>query len=158
MGCRRGLAQRNLLRKFLNFSESCRGRLRDGDLVMAITRDADALVVSGYSTFTALVAALGQLLLLLIYEIVSPFVWDVPIEFSALIPLFAFPVLMVAFILLRRRRTNRTLAAKQTREMEIMAHVQQAAVVYRLIADYSRRPQYVEKFEEIVDRFNDDDT
>jgi len=157
-GADAALLKRNLLRKFLNFSESCRGRLRDGDLVMAITRDADALVVSGYSTFTALVAALGQLLLLLIYEIVSPFVWDVPIEFSALIPLFAFPVLMVAFILLRRRRTNRTLAAKQTREMEIMAHVQQAAVVYRLIADYSRRPQYVEKFEEIVDRFNDDDT
>jgi len=152
-----GTLKRNLLRKFLNFSEASRAQLRDGDLVMVITRDAETLVASGYSAFLALVAAIGRLLLLLIYEIISPYIWDVPMSFSSLLPLLAFPVLMGTFIILRGRKTSRALAAKHASEMEMVTHVQQAAAVYRLIADYNRRPKYVAKFEETVDQFNNDE-
>jgi len=152
------ILKRNLLRKFLNFNDASRAELRDGDLVILITRDADALVAGGFASFVALAASLGKLLLLLVYEFLSPIFFETPLSLNSFIPLFAFPFLLMGFVFFRRQVTSRALHTRHAKEVRAIEHVQQTAMFYRLIADYNRRPAFVERFETILEEFYDSDT
>merc|ERR1719223_896092 len=82
--------QKALVRKFLNYDPKSRAQVDQGDVVMAVTRDAVCLVSDGYMNIIAVSAALGKLVIIFTYQILAPF--------------FLFPMFQVAFLIARKSR------------------------------------------------------
>lgn len=153
-GTSRARLQVALLRKFLNYDADTRQELRNGDLIMAITRDSSVMVSEGYVNVLNLCAELGNLLLMLVYQFAAPVVFHKPFTFMGLVPIFLFPVLMVAFFWQRSELTSSLLAKKDALLDDLVSTVDDTVSNYRLIADYSQRTKFVGRFDSDVKLFN----
>mmetsp|Transcript_27287 Transcript_27287/g.63563 ORF Transcript_27287/g.63563 Transcript_27287/m.63563 type:complete len:907 (-) Transcript_27287:119-2839(-) len=148
------MLQSALLRRFLDYEEASRLDLRKGDLLMAMTRDTCKLVTEGYMNVLKLVAHFGKLLMLSAYQFVVPVVCGTPLSTAFVLPFVLFPVLLVSFLATRRRMTTGLLKAQNAAQNSLVEHIDNIVSNYRLIADYSRRAVFVEKFEVLVAAYN----
>jgi len=154
-GTSRSILQKSLLRKFLNYSEESRMTIDNGDLVMAMTRDAFKVVHDGYLNSLDVLKEAGKILLVLVYQFSAPFVFDTEIHvIKFMIPFLAFPTLLISFLLLRVSKTTANFTEMNECQDDLVDYVQSAVTNYRLIADYDTRSNCVDSFEALIKRFN----
>eukprot|EP00746_Dinoflagellata_sp_MGD_P146570 gnl/MRDRNA2_/MRDRNA2_79025_c0_seq4.p1 gnl/MRDRNA2_/MRDRNA2_79025_c0~~gnl/MRDRNA2_/MRDRNA2_79025_c0_seq4.p1 ORF type:complete len:1886 (+),score=324.25 gnl/MRDRNA2_/MRDRNA2_79025_c0_seq4:134-5791(+) len=151
--CRKHI-QENLLRKYLNYDENSRSKVAQSDLVMAMTRDTIEVVHTGYAKIFPLAANLGRLCIVLLYQTIPPVIRGVAPNPVAVLPILVFPGAMWIFLKLRMSRTVEVAHAADERQNEIVRHVGETVSKYRLIADYNRRPYFVDRGTEKIKAFN----
>jgi len=153
-GSSRAKLQKSLLRKFLNYDEDSRSRLKQGDLVMAMTRDSVDLVHSGYMQTISIVKSIGQLLMILVFNLIVPPIFGKKFKLDVFLPLLLFPPFLVAFLFFRSKSTTAALNNRNAKQDALIDHVDQTVSNYRLIADYNKRPAFVGKYEALIGQFN----
>lgn len=153
-GASRLVLQRALLGRFLHYEEASRLDLRQGDLVMAMTRDTVGLVGDGFVNLLNLAAQLGKLLMLLVYQVTAPIAFGKPMAIAVVLPLVLFPALLVSFLAARRLRSTSLLKAQNFAQNRLVEHVENTVANFRLVADYGRRTAFVDRLEEHVQAFN----
>jgi len=153
-GKSRSILQKALLRKFLNYDEVSRAALESSDVVMAMTRDAPAVVQDGYMGILSLTGSLGKLICVLIYNFTAFIVFDRPFGYLSVIPIAAFPPLMLIFFMKREKITSAKLTERTHHQNGLVSRVNRAIGNYRLIADYNKRSFFVGRFEQNINQFN----
>eukprot|EP00747_Dinoflagellata_sp_TGD_P079382 gnl/TRDRNA2_/TRDRNA2_160484_c1_seq1.p1 gnl/TRDRNA2_/TRDRNA2_160484_c1~~gnl/TRDRNA2_/TRDRNA2_160484_c1_seq1.p1 ORF type:complete len:921 (+),score=142.22 gnl/TRDRNA2_/TRDRNA2_160484_c1_seq1:258-2765(+) len=153
-GRSRNTLQEGLIRKFLNYDEVSRPTVKQGDITMAVTRDAADLVQNGYLSFLAIMRALGQLAMILMFQLTAPFLFEKEMRYTAFVCLVGFPTCLLFFLILRRKSTTLALDKKNHCQDMMVEQMNSTFQNYRLIADYNQRPFFVDKFETMVQDFN----
>lgn len=153
-GSSRCLLQAGLLRKFLNYDIASRERVDQGDLVMAITRDSAKLVHDGYLNLLNCIKFLGQIVMIVVFQLTAPAVFGKPVRFLNLGLLGILPLILGSFLVARRRTTTRSFNTLNGNQDDLVDHINNTAQMYRLIADFGRRSQVVEKFQDTVKEYN----
>lgn len=156
-GSSRQKLQTFLLRKFLNYDNSVRKQLSSADLVMAMTRDASDIVHEGYLQFLDLLSSLMDLVAVLIFQVIVPYVpvFDAAVpNMSGFVFLLAVPTVLMVFLRLRYGITSRHISRQNFCEEEIALQAERTVVNYRLIADFHQRPFFEEKFDKVVKLYN----
>eukprot|EP00746_Dinoflagellata_sp_MGD_P007118 gnl/MRDRNA2_/MRDRNA2_114051_c0_seq1.p1 gnl/MRDRNA2_/MRDRNA2_114051_c0~~gnl/MRDRNA2_/MRDRNA2_114051_c0_seq1.p1 ORF type:complete len:935 (+),score=199.99 gnl/MRDRNA2_/MRDRNA2_114051_c0_seq1:115-2919(+) len=153
-GTSRKTIQANLLRKFLNYDENSRQYVKEADLIMAMTRDTNDLVGSGYMKMFVLVKGFGKLFVILLYQTVGPLVQGKQPKPVVILPVVVFPIIMLSFLKIRNKKTLRACNEQDAKQNALVAHVDSTVMNYRLIADYNRRPYFVDMYEKRIGQFN----
>jgi len=153
-GASRAKLQKSLLRKFLNYDEDSRTCLKQGDLVMGMTRDSVDLVHSGYVQILAIAKSCGQLLMILLFNLLVPPIFNKEFNVGIYIPLVVFPPILGAFLVYRSKITTENLDKSNSKQNALIDHVDQTVSNYRLIADYNKRPYFVGKYEKLIGEYN----
>lgn len=157
-----GELQRNLLRKFLNYDESARVQLAESTLILGMTRDSGNLVEGGYLSLIKIVQHSGKLIMILVYQLTSPFVFGTTDSFEdatfwvfSLGPLITLPMFLIVFISCRRKRASHIIADRNSKEDRLIDCAFETSRDFRLIADYARRPDTVAKFSGFITEYMD---
>jgi len=153
-GLSRNLLQKNLLRRFLNFTDRSRGKLREGDLLLTMTRDVELLVGNGYMNVMPFFSAACQLFLSTTLQFVFSPALGEALRWDAALPLLLFPLTLLLALRLGHKRTCRLLERQGCRMDKLCRHVGDTASNYPLIADYNQRPFFVELHEAKVVDYN----
>eukprot|EP00928_Gymnodinium_smaydae_P016356 TRINITY_DN1611_c0_g2_i1.p1 TRINITY_DN1611_c0_g2~~TRINITY_DN1611_c0_g2_i1.p1 ORF type:complete len:1123 (-),score=239.49 TRINITY_DN1611_c0_g2_i1:90-3059(-) len=152
-GASRMTLQSSLLRRFLHYDEASRCEIKGSDLFLAITTDATDIVHVGYMSVFKLLRSLGQLIMMLIFQVVAPFAFGTPFSYLLFLP-FAFPVFLTVFLECRRKRTVFYINEQHMARKHLLHHVEHTVFNYRIIADYDRRSSFCERFETLIKRYN----
>jgi len=153
-GASRMVLQKGLLGRFLEYTEESRSGMREGALIMAITRDVPELVHGGYGNVLAVVRNSGRLVATLMFIVIAPVVVGEGPSWVPLVLSVAFPFPLLLFLYLRNPRSIHAMHVMHTNENEMVDIVDSVVMNYRLIADYSNRPEVTEAFEKSVASFN----
>lgn len=153
-GSSRMALQTSMLRRYLNYTEESRSSLEHGDIIMAMARDSDSLAADGYAVLVSLSKSIGQLLVILLFQLVSPAVFNKRSRPLVYVPLAIFPVLLLPFLMYRQRRTMYFESNKDHKQNAIVERVNRTVGNYRLIADYNTRPELVTWFGKVVGQYN----
>jgi len=160
-GASRAKLQNALLCKYQNYSQQSRSRIEKAELMMAMTRDCPAIVQEGYVKGLSIVKMIGSLVVVLIFQLSVPSVFDLIQEDSkkripqwGLAVMVAFPAVLIPFLFLRRARTTAAMKLEQQKVDDIVQQVDNTVSRQRLIADYGQRPKYEKKFEGKVGSYN----
>lgn len=153
-GTSRKTLQTNLLRKFLNYDEESRHKVRESDLVMAMTRDVTDLVDLGYGRLLPLAKNLGRLGFILTYQVVYPLLIGKLPNPMVIAPVLIFPFIMFTFLKIRNRKTLQVVDKTDAEQNSMVAQVCSTISNYRLIADYNRRPYFIKLYEAKIGAFN----
>eukprot|EP00443_Scrippsiella_acuminata_P062365 CAMPEP_0115430006 /NCGR_PEP_ID=MMETSP0271-20121206/30818_1 /TAXON_ID=71861 /ORGANISM="Scrippsiella trochoidea, Strain CCMP3099" /LENGTH=863 /DNA_ID=CAMNT_0002855213 /DNA_START=20 /DNA_END=2607 /DNA_ORIENTATION=- len=158
-GKSRMVLQKALLTKFLNYEEEKREEMNSADLVIAVVRDVEHLVVGGYIQMVKLWEAVGKLLVLLIYQMTSPYISGSDVKglrvqpFPLLLTML-FPLFLITFLCLRARITNIHVREMDDMQVALASQVSRIYGNYRMIADYSRRPFFENRFVTRIQEYN----
>merc|ERR1719272_624704 len=153
-GTSRTTLQKSLLRKFLNYSATSRETLDQGDIIMAMTRDAPDIVGIGYMNIMVVCKHLGKIVVLFVYQASAPQIFDknqTPIMY---LPLAVFPFILIPFLLFRRERTNACEAERNRRQDKLVTRVSRTVSNVGLITDYNVRPRFVSWYESYIKKYN----
>lgn len=153
-GQSRTLLQANLLRKFLNYNEASRQKFQESNLIMAMTRDIDNLVGHGYLMLMPLVKDICRLSFLLMQIIVAPLTWGGAPDPFIVCAFLIFPALMAIFLRIRNNKTVRLCLAKNLKENQLVSQIHETVMNYSLIADFNRRPHFVDLYETRIQDLN----
>eukprot|EP00747_Dinoflagellata_sp_TGD_P151933 gnl/TRDRNA2_/TRDRNA2_177253_c9_seq31.p1 gnl/TRDRNA2_/TRDRNA2_177253_c9~~gnl/TRDRNA2_/TRDRNA2_177253_c9_seq31.p1 ORF type:complete len:530 (-),score=98.75 gnl/TRDRNA2_/TRDRNA2_177253_c9_seq31:285-1829(-) len=153
-GLSRNTLQGGLMRKFLNYDEESRNGIEESEIVMAMTTDAVDIVHKGYINMLAIVRALGQLFMILLYQCIAPFLFDKEFRIIMFVPLAMFPVVLFAFLVLRKTATTDCLVNRNAWQVKMVDRINRTVANYRLLADYNQRGFFVHRFEECIQEFN----
>jgi len=152
------LLQSALMQRFLDYEDSSRFHLKNGDFVMAVTRDTDDLVCGGFMGLTRLAAQLGKLAMMLAYQLVAPAVFGNPLSNSAILgcvlPTIILPALLVLFLAARQSLLAQLCREERQRQTALLERVVGTVLNFRLIADYGRRDMAVDQFNRDIDSCN----
>eukprot|EP00747_Dinoflagellata_sp_TGD_P154072 gnl/TRDRNA2_/TRDRNA2_177463_c0_seq24.p1 gnl/TRDRNA2_/TRDRNA2_177463_c0~~gnl/TRDRNA2_/TRDRNA2_177463_c0_seq24.p1 ORF type:complete len:602 (+),score=104.42 gnl/TRDRNA2_/TRDRNA2_177463_c0_seq24:482-2287(+) len=146
--------QRAIIRKYLNFAESSRSLITFGDVLMAVTRDAVGIVHEGFAKVISVGQAVGQLVAILLFQVLSPFAFGSDFKPLGFAVLFIFPLFLIAFLLARQRITSRFLAETNRAQDAIVDNVARIVMNYSMIADYNKRLFFIERYEKRLKEFN----
>lgn len=151
------ILQGSLYWKFIHLDHQRHGKVRSGELVVAITRFGDT-VVSGYMDLFLLLLFSGKLIMAFLFQCRPRLLSGAPIDPLQFVlgtwPLFGFPVLLFALLAKRTGTTTRVLAQKNHEELQLVDGLQDAVLNYQVIRDYRRRFWMTDCFEAQVDRKN----
>lgn len=153
-GTSRNTVQAALLAKFLNYDESTRGSMRPSDLIMGMARDSAILVQDGYMRLFELAIALGHILMILVFQLISPVVFGKKYAWAALALSGLFPVVMLLTLVCRVRTTVGFLDDRNHQQGLLIDHVVFSILNYGLIADYHHRPYFTSKQEDYIHSYN----
>jgi len=158
-GASRKRLQANLLRKFLNYDAASRAKVKEAELIMAMTRDTADLVANGYVRFLGLLRLFAKLLIIVVYQVFFLFVIAKPEGAETtgpliLVPILAFPLLMIFFLSARGWKVARVDAAVNKAQNDMVAFTEQTVTCYPLLADYSRRGIAVKALEGRINHLN----
>eukprot|EP00930_Biecheleria_cincta_P056508 TRINITY_DN42613_c0_g1_i1.p1 TRINITY_DN42613_c0_g1~~TRINITY_DN42613_c0_g1_i1.p1 ORF type:complete len:897 (-),score=118.37 TRINITY_DN42613_c0_g1_i1:38-2728(-) len=153
-GRSRAMLQKSLLRKFMNYDQHARESLQPTDIIMAMTRDSVELVHNGYMNVIGVVKSLGQLCMILVFQVAAPRIFDKPDRPLVYAAIFGFPLILLVFLLARSKRTNRYEYLRNRKQDALIQRVSRTAANYRLIADYNQRPRFVDWFERVIGEYN----
>mmetsp|Transcript_55323 Transcript_55323/g.101379 ORF Transcript_55323/g.101379 Transcript_55323/m.101379 type:complete len:867 (-) Transcript_55323:87-2687(-) len=153
-GASRATLQRALVRKFLNYSEESRATLESSDLQMAMNVHVPDLVANGYGKMIVLVKLFGKIFFILLFEVLCPFIFDKPFSSTPFIVLAIFLVLQMSFLYLRKAVTVRVVSKEQETQADLVGQIDRIADNYRMIADYNRRPFFVDRYSDLIGKFN----
>eukprot|EP00747_Dinoflagellata_sp_TGD_P096055 gnl/TRDRNA2_/TRDRNA2_166713_c3_seq2.p1 gnl/TRDRNA2_/TRDRNA2_166713_c3~~gnl/TRDRNA2_/TRDRNA2_166713_c3_seq2.p1 ORF type:complete len:514 (-),score=54.83 gnl/TRDRNA2_/TRDRNA2_166713_c3_seq2:19-1485(-) len=121
---------------------------------MATVRDTINLVSHGYQTIFPLLSSLGQLLMVLVYQLVVPPALGHPFRLTGLVPLFAYPAILCICVYFRSRITEYYSTETEAKQTELVHCVHSISANFRLIADYSQRSSMIEKWLDVVRTYN----
>eukprot|EP00930_Biecheleria_cincta_P096259 TRINITY_DN88131_c0_g1_i1.p1 TRINITY_DN88131_c0_g1~~TRINITY_DN88131_c0_g1_i1.p1 ORF type:complete len:879 (+),score=147.93 TRINITY_DN88131_c0_g1_i1:104-2740(+) len=153
-GASRMSLQRSMLRRYLNYTEESRSSLEHGDVIMAIARDAVTLAADGYAVLIPLSRSIGQLVVILLFQVTSPMVFNKTPRPLVYVPLGIFPFILLPFLFCRQKKSMHYESNKDRKETAIVERVNRTVANYRLIADYNTRPELVSWFEQVVAKYN----
>eukprot|EP00928_Gymnodinium_smaydae_P025027 TRINITY_DN20072_c0_g1_i1.p1 TRINITY_DN20072_c0_g1~~TRINITY_DN20072_c0_g1_i1.p1 ORF type:complete len:849 (+),score=164.78 TRINITY_DN20072_c0_g1_i1:77-2623(+) len=153
-GASRASLQKALLMRFLNYSEDSRSDCDQGALIMGMTRDVRELVHDGFVNALSMVRLVGQLFWTLVFQLSAPIIFDAPFRPMAFVVMFVFPFLMVIFLTLRRRTTTVHVRDSKHKENAFIDQMCRCMTNYRLIADYNRRPFFMDRFAAKITSYN----
>jgi len=146
--------QTALLRKFLNYSSDVRLDLQQGDLILAMARDAFDVVDAGYIKLLGVLKSFGGIGIALVFQCTAPFIFNRPFRIWIVGAIILFPVALATFAWLRYQVTSRWLNQTMETQADLATHVNETVQSYRLIADYNRRPFFIERYEKLIDKNN----
>lgn len=154
-GTSRGRLQNALLEKFLNYDDDSRVGLNQGDLVLAMTRHSVELVHDGYMQVLSLAKCVGQLVMVLVFQVSSPYiVGDGEQHAEKYIPLLVYPVLQLTFLMLRDGVTRDVVQSEQQCQDSLVEHIDQTVSNYSLIAEFNQRPYFTSQFSKKIKSYN----
>lgn len=153
-GTSRQTLQVALLRKFLNYDAPTRIKLRNGDLIMATTRDTADVVQHGYVSSLKVVKHVGQLVVMMVYQLVAPIIFDKPFSPMGVLPLVLFPIMMTTWLYIRMAKADRLLSDQNRAQDALVNCVDETVANFRLISDYNQRSVATDKFSDVVLDFN----
>jgi hypothetical protein len=139
IGASKHFLQNALIRKFLNFSTFARQQVTVGDIVMAIQRDANDVVMLGYMAILKIFYELEKLLFMLLFKLLSPALFGEKFDAAAVIPLFIFPALLGPFLPFREKAISESLTEANETEEDFMDQITQITQNYSMVIDYQRR-------------------
>eukprot|EP00928_Gymnodinium_smaydae_P049075 TRINITY_DN328_c0_g2_i2.p1 TRINITY_DN328_c0_g2~~TRINITY_DN328_c0_g2_i2.p1 ORF type:complete len:926 (+),score=147.58 TRINITY_DN328_c0_g2_i2:51-2828(+) len=146
--------QTALARKFLNYSAESHSWLKNGDLVMAMMRDAVGLASRGYGDMLEVVKLLGQLGTIVLYQITAPMILNKDHGSLEFYLIFMFPLCMMIFLRFRQATTTRFLDRRNRFEDHLVDAIDETVVNYRLVLAYSRKAQFVDQLTRCALQFN----
>jgi hypothetical protein len=100
--------QKALVRKYLNYDSQSRANVDQSGVLMAVSRDAAALVEQGYNNVIRLARQFSGLLYLVAFSLFNQFIFKRSISVFIIIQHLAFPVLMATFLAVRPGRPRST--------------------------------------------------
>eukprot|EP00746_Dinoflagellata_sp_MGD_P079517 gnl/MRDRNA2_/MRDRNA2_31803_c0_seq1.p1 gnl/MRDRNA2_/MRDRNA2_31803_c0~~gnl/MRDRNA2_/MRDRNA2_31803_c0_seq1.p1 ORF type:complete len:882 (+),score=131.99 gnl/MRDRNA2_/MRDRNA2_31803_c0_seq1:194-2839(+) len=146
-GTSRKRLQSNLIRKFLNYDHTSRSQVKESDLIMAIARDSPNVVTDCYIRFFVLVKSAGSVTMLIIYQSLQG-------KALAILPVAAFPILMLLFLACRSKKSARVNDAVNDAQNKLVQETDHVITRYQLYADYNCRPQAVDAMEAVINKVN----
>lgn len=153
-GTAREIIQVALIRKFLNYDHKSRLQLRNGDLIMATTRDAAEVVQMGYQNALLMLKHIGHLVFMFVYQLVSPVLFGRKFSLLGFLPLLSFPVLLCLFLLARTRKTSKLLNDRNSAQDALVTFVAETVENYKLISDFNQRYACTACFDVLVKAYN----
>lgn len=158
-GASRMTLQANLLRKYLAYDEASLAHIDQSKLTMAMTRDATDIAEDAFCKIPVFVSCLLRLAMLLAYQIVCPIALGVPLGSATdllqrFAPTLIFPVVMVAFLKFRNRRTLQYLEVQKRAQNDMLLHIRRTIECFNLIRDYRKRGAYVDIFIKRIAAYN----
>jgi len=153
-GTSRMRLQANLVRKFLNYENNARAKVRHSDLMLAIARDSRDLVRDGYMAIFKILKELSMLVFLFFFQVSVASQGE---HFSAatdlpvmVLPSIMFPIAMLGFLKFRENVTSSSLESQNDAENDLAYQVENTITHFDLIRDYQRRPQSISLIEKCV--------
>eukprot|EP00747_Dinoflagellata_sp_TGD_P010686 gnl/TRDRNA2_/TRDRNA2_120057_c0_seq1.p1 gnl/TRDRNA2_/TRDRNA2_120057_c0~~gnl/TRDRNA2_/TRDRNA2_120057_c0_seq1.p1 ORF type:complete len:701 (-),score=77.89 gnl/TRDRNA2_/TRDRNA2_120057_c0_seq1:104-1903(-) len=153
-GGSRSLLQKSIIRKFLNLDENARLGIHQGDVVLAVMRDAVKIVHDGYMNVLSIMHAAGELLCILAFQCIAPPLLGKQQSLSLLLPVFSYPIILSICLTLRRKTNLQCLHAQIGHRSIIVERINATVSNYRLIADFSQRAFFVDWFDRTVQEYN----
>jgi ABC-type multidrug transport system fused ATPase/permease subunit len=97
----------------------------------------------------------GQLGMILLFQLTAPYLFgdgkQHPLRY---LPLLVYPALQLTFLFARNGVTRDVVKAEQVGQDQLVNHVDYTVSNYRLIAEYNRRPHFVDQFQEKIKAYN----
>lgn len=152
-GKSRSFLQKTLITKFLHYHENSRSLVRQSDLIMAVQRDAYDLVHSGYNVCFRIASSIMELVAIFLFQLSSPFLFNRPFRIAAFLPSVVCPLAMLLFLAMRYHKTTGCLNAWKESENRMVDQVTETGNNFRMIADYSRRPNFVDRNTKAISEF-----
>jgi len=121
---------------------------------MAMSRDTVDLVNGGYKKILETVKDVGELVLMLAYQFIAPFVFHKKFSYLAFMPMVCFPMCMIIFLRLRNERTKAALSKRNVTMDKMIDSVDDTVSNYHIIADYQKRGAFIDRFESDIKEFN----
>jgi len=156
-GTSRGLLQKALVAKFLNYDETSRSKVRETQLESAICTDVHTVVACGYVNILSGVRSLGQLILLMVFQAALLSFMHKNFSIASVMPLVTIPCCMAVFLVVRKEVTTQALERVHAADCDLKTHVDQTVRNYQLIADYNRRNMFNDENGAKVKEFNQAD-
>jgi len=153
-GSSRGSLQKALVTKFLNYSEISRGEVELSDMIMTVDRDVADVVHDGYVNFLKLIHLFGQLAWTLLFQLIAPWYFKVKYRVMAFVVIFYIPPLMFVVLARRFKTTKEHVEMRNEAEVRLCSQVSGIVINYRLIAEYNRRPVFVDKAVKTINVYN----
>eukprot|EP00928_Gymnodinium_smaydae_P030217 TRINITY_DN22528_c0_g2_i1.p1 TRINITY_DN22528_c0_g2~~TRINITY_DN22528_c0_g2_i1.p1 ORF type:complete len:792 (+),score=66.17 TRINITY_DN22528_c0_g2_i1:173-2548(+) len=153
-GRSRAVLQSALIRRFLIFDRTSRQLFRTSHLMMSTLYDADYVVTFGYMSFVSGIGSMLQLMFILVFQLLQPYFMHKPFVWTPLILFFVFPTCLSIYTWTRARLTSAAVHERHSMQKHLVDAVQGATDNSQLIADYSCRHQYMQHFEEHLQRYN----
>lgn len=138
MGRARSFVQNGLVRKYFNYSAYVRQQVSSGDIAMGIERDAGA-VAGGYMKCLHLVYEFEKLGFMVLFKLLSPWLFGTKFDTTAMLPLLVFPVLLGAFLLLRQGKIHEVLNESNSSQEHLVNEVNNITANSSMVIDYERR-------------------
>jgi len=86
---------------------------------------------------------------------VSPIFSDkFEVDYFPFLVLFVFPLLQISFLVVRGARTIYYVSNRNDKQDGLVAQIDRIVTNYRMIADYNRRPFFVDRFSNVISDFN----
>lgn len=146
--------QTALLRKFLDYSEDVRAEVTHGDIILATTQDSFELVEGGLLKTLVFVKQLGAVFMLMLFQFVAPSLFNRPFRLWLLGCVCMVPALMAVVAKTRFTKSSVCLERRYDSALQLTSMVHETVVCYPLIADYNRRPVFIEKFGRLIEQHN----
>eukprot|EP00418_Pyrodinium_bahamense_P062012 CAMPEP_0179095334 /NCGR_PEP_ID=MMETSP0796-20121207/43766_1 /TAXON_ID=73915 /ORGANISM="Pyrodinium bahamense, Strain pbaha01" /LENGTH=944 /DNA_ID=CAMNT_0020793021 /DNA_START=40 /DNA_END=2870 /DNA_ORIENTATION=+ len=153
-GRARAVMQTALLRKFLEYSADVRTELNTGDVLMAATHDIFVLVDKGLLQVCVVFKQLGSLMMLQLFQFIAPVLFDRPLRVWLVGCNSILPVLFCMLARLRFQKSTKCLEDQHETEAALASSMHETVLMYPLIADYNRRPFFVERYGKTVQDVN----
>jgi len=142
----RALIQENLLRKFLNYREEVHASMSIGETSMVMIRDVFEVVDKGIMKMLKICQVVGKLSLATIFILAE--------NRMAGIPLFVFPVILLAWLRIREKITHHFVHEQANAQDKVVETLHNCIGKYRLIADFAMRPYMVSLFGQKLKEFH----
>eukprot|EP00747_Dinoflagellata_sp_TGD_P179728 gnl/TRDRNA2_/TRDRNA2_31018_c0_seq1.p1 gnl/TRDRNA2_/TRDRNA2_31018_c0~~gnl/TRDRNA2_/TRDRNA2_31018_c0_seq1.p1 ORF type:complete len:979 (+),score=129.12 gnl/TRDRNA2_/TRDRNA2_31018_c0_seq1:84-3020(+) len=153
-GKSRAALQVAIMRKFLNYDDVSRAAVTKGEITLAVLEHARDVVHDGFLNVLEILQGVGQLVVIVAYQCALPALFGKPFSYSMLLILICLPAFMGIFMLVRKRKTRRVLRIHDQCHVEVVESIGQTVDNYRMIADYMRRPLFIDRFEKKILDFN----
>jgi ABC-type multidrug transport system fused ATPase/permease subunit len=154
-GMSRKALQSALLRKALYYDDTARAKVPVAELVLAMTGDVVRVSEKAYMSLFKLAQLIGNLTVAVLFLSFGPLFFHDKIQWTGLLLAFSLPLPLVTFLLCRRSKTNAIVEETGELQRSYVAHLIQTMTSYRMIADYFRRPVFVDKFEQQLKEHDD---
>jgi len=140
--------QSNLVRKFLNYGEQVRTECSHSELIFSVTHHSPDIVHNGYMSLFLIAKQVTKMVLLFAYQVLLCVRrgYTVPALVSV-VPIILFPVCMFWFLYFRRKSAHRQRLEAMMQEQRLAKHVEMVTHNVRMITDYQRRANIMDKVE-----------
>lgn len=138
-GTARIFLQTSVLTKYLNYPSTVRQNVPDGDVAMAVQRDAQSVVSQGYLALIFIAEDVGKLLCMMIFAVTSPHIFGYEFDFYGFLPLVLFPVCLFPVFALRQKIVTTAIADSYERENSVAQQTDLITDNFDLILDYDKR-------------------
>lgn len=137
-GASMGTIQSSLVRLYMYCTDSCRSNLGYTGLLVAITEDAETVAKDVYNTSLCAFKHLGKIMMMLIFQFLSSWLFEKPLHIFPFVVMFGFPVLIAGFLFVRHEITSETQMAYSRIHVALCRQVDQICSNFLLITAFGK--------------------